>query len=506
MTGMGRSVSRRRGIYTGLLLSILLVSSAGGLRADDDAPKILLRETLEAGNTTRAQIELKAQGLFRPGLPPGGASANARMPKPLSLEVQTRLVFHERLVRSAQVDPARAVSKNVPRARPSEGTAGEPRLVAVRQVIQAASAINGEVRPAAAGIRPEVSLLLAERRDVDGPVVVVSSGGPLTRAELELVQGLGDPLALVDLLPGQPVAPGESWRVGDAAALTVSGYDVVTSNDLHAHLESADANQARVRLKGQIKGSALGGAGAITVEGFMTFDRQLARIDRLELNRSEVRQPGPIEAGLDVKSTLVVTRQSAAPPATLADAALAGIRLDISPQRELLRVITPSGKASLLHDRHWHILWDDPKLTVLKRLDRGQVVAQCNLMLGPTVGKGRHQDPTQFRDDVRRALKQRFVQFLGGGEVEGDPAGGFRYKVAVEGREGNLGVVWFYYLVASPAGEQLLATFTLAADHAAAFSDQDQEMIGSLRWVSASQAVSPASPGGLGSIERNPRP
>jgi hypothetical protein len=484
---------------------MLLMLGSVRSSAADDATKISLQETLKAGSTTRTQIELKAQGLFRPGLPPGGASGDARMPKPLSLEVQTRLVFHERLVRSGQVDLARSAAKDVPRAQARGGTPGEPRLTAVRHVIQAASAINGEVRPAAAGIRPEVSLLLAERRDVDGPVVVVSSGGPLTRAELELVQGLGDPLALVDLLPAQPVAPGESWRVGDAGAQTISGYDVVTSNDLNAQLEGADPTQARVRLKGQIKGSALGGAGVITADGFMTFNRRLARIDRLELNRSEVRQPGPIEAGLDVKSTLVVTRQSAVAPATLADSALAGTRLDITPQRELLRVITPSGKASLLHDRRWHILWDDPKLTVLKRLDRGQVVAQCNLTVGPTVAKGRHQDPTQFRDDVRRALKQRFVQFLGAGEVEGDPAGGFRYKVAVQGREGNLGVVWFYYLVASPAGEQLLATFTLAADHAAVFGDQDLEMIGSLRWVSASQAVSPGSPGGVGRIERNRR-
>jgi hypothetical protein len=168
-------------------------------------------------------------------------------------------------------------------------------------------------------------------------------------------------------------------------------------------------------------------------------------------------------------------------------------------------VNSPSGKATLLHDRHWHILWDDPKLTVLKRLDRGQVVAQCNLMVGPTVAKGRHQDPIQFRDDVRRALNQRFGQFLGGGEVDGDPAGGFRYKVAVQGREGSLGVVWFYYLVASPAGEQLLATFTLAADHSAVFGDQDQAMIGSLRWASALQAVAPSGSGGLGRIEPNRR-
>ena len=89
----------------------------------------------------------------------------------------------------------------------------------------------------------------------------------------------------------------------------------------------------------------------------------------------------------------------------------------------------------------------------------------------------------QFRDDVRKSLGQRFVQFLGAGEVDGDPAGGFRYKLAVQGREGDLGVLWYYYLLASPEGDQLLATFTLAEEDAKAFGDQDLEIIGSLQWT-----------------------
>src|SRR5262249_23065603 len=138
-----------------------------------------------------------------------------------------------------------------------------------------------------------------------------------------------------------------------------------------------------------------------------------------------------------------------------------------------------------LYDRHWHVFWDDPKLIVLKRLEGDQVVAQCNLSVGPAAGRGRHQDPVQFRDDLRRALKERFVEFIGAGEVEGDPAGGFRYKVGAKGREGDLGVVWYYYLIAGPGGDQLLVTFTLAEEHARTFGDQDVDMIGSIRWSTA---------------------
>jgi hypothetical protein len=464
----------------------LAIAASSGLNAIQASAPIVLKEEARAGDSTRVQIELKAQGLFRPGLPPDGASAEAKMPKPLGLEIQTRLVFHERLVAVGRPGPA----NNGQKPSAESAAKGAPAsLTAVRHVLQAESAINGEVRPTSASIRPEVTLLVAERRDRDGPVVVVSPSGPLTRSEIELVQGLGDPLALSDLLPELPVSAGKGWRVGPAAAKAVSGYDEMTSNSLEAKLESADDTVARIRLKGQIEGRALGGAGKITCEGFLTFDRRSARVDHLDLNRVESRQPGPVEAGLDVKSTLTVTRRSAPPSPPLSDAALAGISFEVTPQRELLLMTTPAGKATLLHDRHWHTFWEDSRLTVLKRLGAGGVIAQLNLMVGPNARKGRHQDPAQFRDDIRRGLKQRFVEFLGTGEVEGDPAGGFRYKVGVRGREGALGVIWYYYLVAGPDGDQLLATFTLAQDHLKAFDDQDQELIGSLRWLGARPAA-----------------
>ena len=116
------------------------------------------------------------------------------------------------------------------------------------------------------------------------------------------------------------------------------------------------------------------------------------------------------------------------------------------------------------------------------------MIAQCNLMAAPPRRRGRHQDTGQFRDDIRRGLKDRFVQFLGAGEVGGDPAGGFRYKVGVQGRERDLGVVWYYYLIASPAGDQLLATFTFLEDHVKLFGGQDLDLIGSLRWLAAPQS------------------
>jgi hypothetical protein len=419
---------------------------------------VSLRESERVGSARSVTIALEAEGSYRAGPPPGVAQAEPAAP--LALKVQTRLDFIERV---SVVDGA-----------------GRPRRV-VRSVARAASAITGEVRPSAVALRPEVALLVAESR-AEG-VVVFSPAGPLTRSELELVQGAGDPLALPALLPEGPVAVGDRWKVGTEAAQALSAYDALAASALEARLEAVDDARATIRLSGDVRGAALGGEGMITCAGIVTFDRTAGRINRLSLTRTESRKPGPVEAGLDVKSTLTVDRRAVEIPAELRDDALAGRALEPDPQHERLVQLAPDGKYTLLHDRDWHIFWDDRRQTVLKRLDRGEVVAQCNLVTAPRAGRGRHQDLGQFRDDIRRALGSRFSRFVGAGEVDGDPAGGFRYKVGVQGRQRDLGVIWYYYLIASPEGDQLLVTFTMAESQVKAFADQDLRLVGSLRWT-----------------------
>ena len=428
-----------------------------------DAPTAL-RPTERVGESTRVVVSLKGEGLFKTGLEAkDGAASKDDTGKSRALKVETRLEFVEKVV---------AVGKD-----------GEATRV-VRRVERAGAAINGEVRATSAAIRPEVSLLVAEPRD--GQVVVVSPGGPLTRAELEVVQAPGDPLALGALLPAAGVSKGESWTVGNDAARSLSGYDALDDNALKATLESVDDAKAVVRLKGSVRGSYLGGPGTITLEGSFAFDRKAGRVESLAVERAEVRKPGPVEAGLDIKSTLKVTRQGVETPSELSDANLAGVPVEVNADRELLLFKAPDSKYQLVHDRDWHIDWDSDRQTILKRLDKGRFVAQANLSAGPNAGKGRHEAPERLRDDIKKAAGPRFVAVVGEGAVDGAAAGGYRYKVAVQGREGNADVLWYYELIAGPQGDQVLAVFTMGLAQQERFGDQDLRLIGSFEWLGPS--------------------
>lgn len=455
-----------------LVLSGLASGQGAGVRVElDGRPRL--------GTGSRVRIEMKARGLFRPGLPPTAGGSAAKMPKPLMLDVASRLIFSERAVlvgRDGRLVDARNAKARGPGASASGGS---PRVL--RQVVQAASVINGEIRPSEATIRPSMTRLVADRPDPAGPALVASLGGPLTRAELELVEGLGDPLTLADLLPDKAVGQGDRYKVRVAGAMAISGYDEVSATTLEGVVESLSGRSCRIKISGRIEGRALGGTGTMTCDGFLTYDRERGWMDRLEINRVEARQPGPIEAGLEVKSTLTLSRQAENPPATLSDAGLAGISLVITPARLLLRQAGPGDACSILHDRRWHLFWEDPKVVVLKKLEGGRVTAQLNLTRAG--GRGR-LEPAQFRDDLRKVLKDRFGRLIGEGDVGGDPAGGVRYKIGVEGREGDLAVVWYYYLATSLGGDQMFALFTLAAASAVDFGGQDEAIMGSLKWES----------------------
>lgn len=419
---------------------------------------IALRETAKVGRTAKTRFELKADGQYRP-------ESGEKKTEPLDLNVRGRLDYTERVVKIGRDETPRKV---------------------VRMVERAGAAIDGKVVPARSSLRPEVGFLVAEKRD-DG-VFSFSPGGPLTRSELDLIQVPADPLDLPGLLPQRKVKVQESWLVSTDAARSLSGYDAIAVNGLRAVLLKFDDDRAVVRLKGEVRGASLGGLGKIAIDGTCEFDRRAGWIDSVRLDRVELREAGPVEAGLDVKSSVSLTRSAIEPPAELNDENTERLAVDATADRALLTATSPDGSFSFAHDRDWHLFSENVKRIVLRRVERGEVTAQCNLTVGPKAGRGRHQDPKQFRDDIRAALGKRFERFVDEGELDQGPNGNYCYRAVARGKVGDLDVIWIYALIASPAGDQLSAAFTLAAAEAKSFGDQDVRLIGSVQWNAAAPA------------------
>lgn len=426
------------------------------VRASDRAePATRLVQTSRPGRASRYLIELKAQGQLTPAKLP-----DAPEPPPVPLRVESRFDFYDRL---QLTDPEKTPTR------------------AWRYVRQAAVAINSPSRPLTVLVRPDVSTLIT--RLVDGQPFTYSTGGPLTRQELDILQGPADPLLWGQFLPPTPVAAGDSWSIGPDLARSLTDYEALASNTLRAKLETLEPSEARIHLAGTVRGAVRGAEGTMSVTGDVVFNRLTQTIESVQLSRTEKREPGHVEAAFEFQGELKATRTPVAIPPELSDALVKELPTDDSPALALLRFSPPNASYRLYHDRNWHLFWEDERLAVLKRLDQGEILAQCNVSKGPNAGEGRHQQPSQFRDDIRKALGSRFAAFIGAGEVTQDTAEGFRYKVAVQGRESDRDILWYYFLLASPAGDQVLVTYTLNLADKDRLGNEDLEMVGSLEWT-----------------------
>lgn len=424
------------------------------LACAEDPSKVWLREGGEAGSAWRILWTFEAEGTIRPAATEGQPAPAAA---PLKLSSRVELIDH------GLAGTGQGIARSWRTIRTAEAT------------IEG----GGALRSSRQALRKGRATLVAERRA--GRTTVASPNGALTRAELELAQGPIDPLELGELLPSKEVSAGDRWRYSDGAARVLTGYERIETHDLEGRVESIEAGRAKLEIRGEASGQLLGAGGRMKVVGALVFDRAAGRVTELELRRSEVRAAGPVEAGLEMQGSLRLTRRAAtseeggsgAAPAVPEE--LPGAWLD-------LEYDAPGGRYRLTLDRGWHVVGEDEKQVVLRRLRDGSVIAQGNLAVAPTLDPTTRADLPGFQAEVRKALGERFERFVEVGEVGGIEPGGTRFRVAALGKQDGQAIRWTYYRVLGPRGEQVVGAFTMREDRAEAFGDADTRLIQGFRW------------------------
>lgn len=439
--------------------------------------KTTMRERVDTRRVIRSTHEMTATGTFFLD-PPADAKTKADRLKPESLKVSAR-------TKSAVQDRWRL--------RDSPGLSTTGALTSLRVVESAETEIGGEIRPARNRLRPNRRRMLVE---IDEEMARIASlDGPLTRSELEALTTPADAATLWALLPKEELMTGASYDLDRIAAKSLSLYDSIAVNGLKGKVEEITETSVRISISGELRGAVLGAEGLMKIRGELNFDRVNGFVDRLDLDRDENRRPGSVEAGLDIRSELKVRRSVVATPAQELTGEGAEWPKSTTPEMMRLEWFDPTGTIRLEHERDWHATWSDTEESVLKRVDRGgTVVAQCNVKKAPTVAPGRHQDPGQFREDVREALGDQFRRVFGEGTLDRPAGQGYGYKMAVEGVVQDLPVVWYYYLLASPQGQQYVATVTTTLAETEGSGKAGLMLAETLRWSDRTEKRENTSP------------
>ncbi|MEX0717369.1 MAG: hypothetical protein WD066_12315, partial [Planctomycetaceae bacterium] len=431
-------------------LAISFAACASAFAAD--AEPVTLAEPAESGRVFEVRSELSVEGKIEVAL--GGGRSETH-----PLDVEADLRYLERRL---------------------SGTGRDARtLRSLRQYTRAGSKIVVDKETSFYRLRPELARVVAQ--GLPGGIERHSPAGPLTRIELDLLRMPGDSLAMVGLLPASPVRPGEEWTPASWVAPMLADLEAVVKNELTCKLDSVVGDIATVSFEGKLEGASDGAETSIALAGSFGFDVRNNHIRSLALRQTEKRSVGAVSPGLEVIATVELTRAPAEAAGPLAEEAARAIPLDPPPESLLLTFQTP-GEAAFLHDRGWHLFKQTGKVAILRLIEQGSFVAQCNVASIAAAAPGDHTSLEQFQQDIRTSLGERFATISESRRLPTDD-GRHLLRVTALGAAGETPMTWIYYLCADPSGRQVSFVFSVESELREKLGGRPDEIVRSVRFT-----------------------
>ncbi len=449
-----------------LLAVVLLAAFAPRLFAEETAAADpgglethLLKESRNAGDFANVRVVLEVRGDLR--LRPDSDGDDEVQTEPV--QVLANLNYAERLLQ-----------------RGDEALAGR-RSIRRYQRAEARFQIDGR--------RHDVALddqctLIGVQRDLESTIHFCPAA-LLSREDLDLLEVPGNSLLVDALLPGHPVPVGQQWPVSDHIVGALLGVDAVSNQDVQCELEEVTGHRANVTLQGVVHGAVAGVATEIDLRGRYQFDLKAGQVTWLALIIKEDRSIGHIAPGLDVTARLQMKIDPRESVAELSDAALEGAPLVPDDWLTQLVYESPDAGFRFTHPRDWHVIAADPKAVVMRLIERGELVAQCNVSPLPDVEPG-SKTLEEFQREVRKSLGEHFGEFQRANEAQ-TSTGLEIYEVAVQGTAEGLPVYWTYFLVHDDTGRRLAFAFTVEEQLAGALAEKDRELVSGVEFFAPTQ-------------------
>ncbi len=432
-------------IHPGLLLA------AGNGQASKESKTYSLISMRKPGELTRVKTVLEVQGHLH-------FSSDGK-PTKIPLKVSGNMLYEQRLIEIAG---------------PTSATAR-----AIRHYIQADAAItvNKKAVPKRS-LSEDRRLIGVESKDHH--TILFSPQGTLQRDDLDLITLPADSLLVAGLLPSKPVAIGEHWKTSTKILAQLLGMDEAHSVKIESILKTVKSNIAGIETSGTLEGTTDGASTKIRLRAKTNFDLNTHRITGFAISIHEKRGVSPVAPGVDAVSKLGMRITPISESAKLTSRALVGLTLRTDDPLRKLRHRSAQGHFMLDHRRNWHVVSDDRKLSVLRLLDDGKLIAQLNISPLPEKQPGRTISLDQFKQDIRTSLDKNFGQFTNVSQQAN--AQDYRvYRVEATGQTSELPIHWIYYYISDKHGRSVALSFTLDSKLVEQFGGADNPLVESLR-------------------------
>ncbi|GIW94016.1 MAG: hypothetical protein KatS3mg110_2057 [Pirellulaceae bacterium] len=373
-------------------------------------------------------------------------------------------------------------------------TDAAPLLHAARWYEQASARYRLAGKERSAQLAQERRLVILDR--IGGRLRAYSPWEPLPREELDLLDLPFPTFALDALFPAGVVRIGESWDVPSAALVQCLPMDEVTSTDVQGKWVRSENGLALVEWNGTVAGRAEGAASRIQIQarGNVGLDDKVLRW--LAVSIVEKRDIGEVQPGLEITARVRIVAQP--PAAGQEPEEVAATLPEPLPEQAVLLVRTdnPRGRWSLLHDPAWRVVVERYDLTILRRFESSQLVAQLIATSLPDSPKDKQLSPTAFQQEILSALRPYSGQILE--TTEGVNRNQVRVlRASAVGLVGERSMQWYFYHLSDDEGHRASLVFTVESDKLEAFGESDRVIVETFAFGDGEPAT--ATPAAAGS-------
>ncbi len=306
---------------------------------------------------------------------------------------------------------------------------------------------------------------------------------PLTRQQLDLINVVGNTLALQRLLPGDSLAVGEGWDHSATAIGPLLGLDYLAVCEVRSIIVGVVQDQVQIRLSGTVHGTIDGAPTEMELRGAYLFHQEQKRITKFNLAIKELRTASEIVPGLDIVAKISITLEpvESPHPFTADQLKQAG---DISQPlpRELMFDARAQGFC-FEHNSNWYITAEQRNLVSLRCMHTGNLLAHCNISTLPARSEGRFTSLDQLERDVRNTLGDR-LESVSAATHWTTPQGYKCLGVVAHGKVQEVPIEWRYYLLSADGLPRVSLAVTVEQSQLKQFNDGDRQLVDSLKLLS----------------------
>jgi hypothetical protein len=317
--------------------------------------------------------------------------------------------------------------------------------------------------------------------------------GPLTREELDLVDVPGTGVMPELLLPGKELRVGETWEPSTAAITRLLSLEAIHKHDIVGKFDELRDGIAILSLEGKAAGAIGGVSSEVNLKAKLNLNPKEQLLTWLAISLSENRAIGHAQPGYEVTSRIRILTALAEAAPEISPAALANLPLVAKTGETLVAFRSEQGGFELVHDRRWRVMSEKYDSAILRLIDRGELVSQCNIAKLKNFAKGETLTLDAFQDDVKAILEKQKGQIIEASQNTTDE-GILVQKVLVNGTAGDLPIQWTYYHLSDSAGRRATLVFTIDAKLVERYAHTDQEIISAFRFFDPPNSTGEPTP------------